>query len=529
MHMPYVRRRFKRSSLIIALSLALLALGAWLFIRQFAPERHGIDTRAFRKDPPAPTAGQITVRPRTTRPNIVIILADDLGFGDLEAYGGRVIDTPHTSQLAREGIRFTNAYASAPVCSPSRAGLLTGRYPLRSGITTAMQMAGDTVTRRMMYRLGIAMANFAAVDMPGGRNLVKGLPQSEITLAEALQAADYETMAIGKWHLGDFTAWPEFHPGNHGFDHFAGFNGSNDDFPVAFWRDQEEVVDDIGADQAPYTGIFTQEAVGFIERAERPFFLYLAHKDPHLPFFPSENFAGYSKGGAYGDAVEEFDASVGHVLAALDRAGAAGNTIVIVTSDNGPWFEGSAGMLRGRKGQSHEGGFRVPLIVRWPGVTPPNTASHEPTMNFDLFTTCLAAAGIDPPGDRLIDGIDLTPALQGGELPERMLFYFKDYDVEAVRRGPWKLIASASHYTWPVPLDRPGTLVGNLAGARDYTPRDGGGPIATLGTWPMLYDLSRDPGESYDLAAGNPDVTEELSAARTAWMAEFHANPRAFR
>ena len=229
--MPTVRRRLKRPIIVFAIFLAFLVAVVLLVLRQLAPERHGIHARGFDDDAPAPVGDLVNVRARTVRPNIVVILADDLGFGDLGAYGGRVIETPHMDQFAREGVRFTNAYSSAPVCSPSRAGLLTGRYPLRSGISMAMQMAGDTTTRKLMYRAGIAMSQLGAVDVLGGGNLVRGLPQSEVTLAEALKAASYETMAIGKWHLGDFTEWPEFHPHNHGFDHFVGFNGSNDDFP----------------------------------------------------------------------------------------------------------------------------------------------------------------------------------------------------------------------------------------------------------------------------------------------------------
>ena len=224
--------------------------------------------------------------------------------------------------------------------------------------------------------------------------------------------------------------------------------------------------------------------------------------------------------------VEELDWSVGQVLEALENAGVAEDTIVMVTSDNGPWFDGSAGMLRGRKGQSHEGGFRIPFIVRWPGVTSPNTASHVPTMNFDIYTTCLAAAGVDPPSDRTIDGVDIAPALRGEDMPERTLFFFKDYDVEGVRRGPWKLLASASHYTWPVPLDKPDSLVGGLAGKRDYYPPEGGGPIATMGTWPMLYDLGRDPGESYNVAGHYPEIAQELSAVLEAWKTAFYEDPR---
>lgn len=555
-------------------SLLLLALGAVagiilalvFAVTQADPQKFGLTPEDFeapersRLDPAdviqtaAPTAAASgksddasTTPAATTRPpNIVVILADDLGYGDLGVYGSRAIDTPHMDRLAREGRRFTHAYASAPICSPSRAGLLTGRYPLRSGVMTAMQMAGDSLPRKATYQAGIVFAQLAAVDMPGGRNAVLGLPPSEITVPEALRLADYTSMAIGKWHLGDFTVWPEYHPFNHGFDEFVGFNGSNDDFPVAFWRGKEEIVEDIGADQEKYTGLFTDEAVAFIERQrDAPFFLYLAHKDPHLPFFPSEEFAGQSDGGPYGDAVEELDASVGRVIDAIETQGLAENTLVILTSDNGPWFDGSAAHLRGRKGQSHEGGFRVPLIAWWPGRIQAGATSNVPVMNIDFLPTFLSLAGLAPPSDRTIDGRDLTPLLFevdddtapaaasresfAAVFADRPLYFFHDYDVEGVRRGPWKYYDTVNHYTWPVPLDDPGTFGGGLAGARDYIPKDGGEPIPTLGTWPNLYHLGRDPGEAYNVLEKHPGVAADLGQTLENWRETFYANPRGWR
>jgi arylsulfatase A-like enzyme len=501
--------------------------------RALGPERYGIDVSAFPEGPAQETLlEEMADEAGGERPNVVIILADDLGYGDVGAYGGTVIDTPNIDALAADGMRFTEAYASAPICSPSRAGLLTGRYPLRSGIMSAMQMANDTLLRKTMHRVGIALSQLAVVDVPGGKNLVEGLPESEITLAEALGAAGYNTMAVGKWHLGDFTVLPEFHPFNHGFDQFVGFNGSNDDFPVAFWRGKEEVSENIGAEQEPYTRIFTEAATGFIrEDRESPFLLYLAHKDPHLPFYPSEPFAGGSDGGAYGDAVEELDWSVGEVLRALEETGQRENTLVIFTSDNGPWFDGSPGNLRGRKGQTYEGGFRVPLIASWPGRIPAGETRHTPTMNFDLYATALDLAGVATPADRAVDGVSLWPVLSGGSetLGERPLFYFHDYDVEAMRRGPWKLVRSISHWTWPVPLDKPDTLVGGLAGARDYTPPGTDEVIPTLGTLPLLYRVDRDAGEAYDLKAHYAERVDEMMAEVEGWRRDFYDNPRGWK
>ncbi len=512
-----------------------LAVAAWLARAALTPLDHGIDRSAFHPAEEAARPVEEIVKPAPgvhLRPNIVVILADDLGWGDVGVQGGDAIHTPHIDALASEGIRLTAFYASAPICSPSRAGLLTGRYPLRSGIMTALQAADDTFVRRLTYRLGVVFAKLGAVDLAGGGNAVAGLPPSEITLAEALRVAGYRTMAVGKWHLGDFTGMPMYHPSRHGFDRFVGFNMSNDDWPVAFWRDQEEIVADIGLDQARYTALFTEEAVRFIEVSdERPFFLYLAHKDPHQPFFPSQDFAGRSAAGPYGDAVAELDWSVGEVVAALRRRGVERDTIVVVTSDNGPWFEGSPGGLRGRKGQSYEGGFRVPFVAWWPGRIAARGVSAEPAMNIDLFPTFLGLAGLALPGDRTIDGADLWPVLGGTAvgLPERPLYFFHDYDVEALRLGRWKYIDQNSHYVWPAPLDKPDTPGGRLLTGRDYRPPGSERSVPTLGTWPLLYDLERDPEEAYNVAESHPAQVRALGERLDAWRTGFRDNPRGWR
>jgi uncharacterized sulfatase len=514
----------------------LVALGAWLVGAALVPLDRGIDPSVFRDPEKAADPVERHVRPvrgaEPLRPNLVVILADDLGYGDLGVQGSRAIETPRTDQLAAEGMRFTQFYSSAPLCSPSRAGLLTGRYPLRSGIITALPAAGDTLARRLTRRAGMVFAKLGSADMAGGDNAVAGLPPSEITLAEALRLAGYRTMAVGKWHLGDFTELTEFHPSNHGFDRFVGFNMSNDDWPVAFWRDQTEVVADIGLDQARYTALFTDEAVRFIEESrDGPFFLYLAHKDPHQPFFPSDRFAGRSAAGPYGDAVSELDWSVGEVVAALHRAGVAEDTLVIVTSDNGPWFEGDPGGLRGRKGQSYEGGFRVPFVAWWPGRIAAGAVSDVPAMNLDLFPTFLGLAGLSPPPDRIIDGVDLWPVLAGerADLGERPLFFFHDYDVEAVRVGPWKYIDRNSHYVWPAPLDKPDTPAGRILTGRDYRPPGSEKSVPTLGTWPLLYDLSRDAAEAYNVAERHREIAAALGRRLEAWRMSFWANPRGWR
>ncbi len=522
----------RQAGLLCLYLLVIVALlAAWLYLG-LEPDTKGLEPSTFtdRDRGSAPVGRFVTViEEAASRPNVVLILADDLGYGDLGVQGGSAIHTPHIDRIAAEGVRLTDFYAAASTCSPSRAGLLTGRYPARSGISTPLQAVGDTFARKLTHRAAIIMAKLGLVDMIGGRNMVQGLPPAEITLPEALKLAGYRTAAFGKWHLGDFTELAEYHPFEHGFDHFVGFNMSNDDFPVAFWRGGEEIVEDIGAEQSHYTRLFTEEAVRFIEAArDGPFFVYMAHKDPHLPFFPSELFAGRSDGGPYGDAVEEFDWSTGQILAALERLGIADQTLGIVTSDNGPWFEGSAGDLRGRKGQSFEGGFRVPLIARWPGKIPAGTVAGAPAMGIDLFPTLLGLAGLGLPSDRVIDGTDIWPLLAGDAayLPERALYFFHEFDVEGMRVGDWKYFRDVSHWTWPLPLDKRDNFAGRIAGARDYTPPGTEIRIPTMGTWPKLFHLRRDRGESYDVVKKYPKKAEEMGERLEAWSKEFYINPR---
>jgi arylsulfatase A-like enzyme len=229
--------------------------------------------------------------------------------------------------------------------------------------------------------------------------------------------------------------------------------------------------------------------------------------------------------------VSEFDWSVGEVVAALHRLGIAGDTLVVVTSDNGPWFEGSPGALRGRKGQSYEGGFRVPLVAWWPGRVPAGSVSDVPAMHIDLFPTFLGLAGLAPPPDRVIDGVDLRAVLLGkqADVDERPLFFFHDYDVEAVRLGPWKYIDRNSHYVWPAPLDKTDTPAGRLATGRDYRPPGSAESVPTLGTWPLLYDLRRDPGEAYNVAEAHPERVRELRERLEQWRVSFRKNPRGWR
>ena len=529
-------RRYARPALLLLLAAA--AGVAWMLLAgrpSFVPGlRADIDPAPFLDEARDGVAPSSVIQRREPSveppPNVVIILADDLGYGDLGSYGARSIRTPNLDRLAAEGLRFTQFYASASVCSPSRAGLLTGRYPVRTGISYVIFASEVSPAHRLdltLARLGSRLGTSRFHD-----SFVSGLPDSEITLAEALQVAGYATGHVGKWHLGDFSHDLRFLPTRHGFDFFEGIPHSNDEFPVALWRNDTELTPDVGLAQEPLTADFTRAAVGFIDRnRDRPFFLYLAHKDVHQPFFPSERFRGRSAAGPYGDAVEELDWSVGEILRALEERGLRERTLMVFTSDNGAWFQGSTQGLRGRKGMPFEGGQRVPLLVSWPGRLPAGGTVDVPAMNMDLFPTVLRVAGLEPPSDRVVDGRDLWGVMTGTDPgpPHEALLFFDDKVIAGVRAGQWKYYRHVDRYYWPVPLDRPDTFGGGRAARYAHSDDRNGRSVRLIADDPMLYDLDADPAESYNVADRHAEVAARLAAAIERWERDWLTNPRGWK
>lgn len=400
------------------------------------------------------------------KPNIIIIFTDDMGYGDVGVYGHPTIRTPNLDRMAEEGMKFAQFYTAASVCTPSRAGLLTGRLPVRNG---------------MMSREFRVLFPFSS----------KGIPVEEITIAEALKEQNYATAAVGKWHLGYETPYL---PTDNGFDSYYGIPYSNDmDYegwqPVPLMRDKEII--EAPVDQTTLTLRYTEESLKFIrDHREKPFFLYLAHTFPHIPLYTSDDFRGTSSRGLYGDVIEEIDWSTGQILNELAILGLAENTLVFFTSDNGPWLTedqegGSAGLLKDGKGTTWEGGMRVPALAWWPGTVPAGVVSQALGTTMDLFSTSLALANAQQPEDRIIDGVDLTPVLTGeAESVRGVVFYYRSEELFAVRKGPWKAhFITQSSYVGDEPIT--------------HSP-------------PQLYNLEIDPSERFNIADEHPEVLSEI-------------------
>ena len=431
------------------------------------------------------------------KPNVVIILADDLGYNDLGCYGSKLNKTPVLDRLAREGGRFTDFYSSSNVCSPSRASLLTGRYPQRCGVPFATALVYSDL----------------------------GLQADEITLAEILKGKGYKTAAIGKWHLGQpqgmnfsthegFSASSEFHPQQQGFDLFYGavanaIDGETGKIPLI--ENEQLLIPEMTVDTV--TEYYTKRAVQFIkENKSRPFFLYLSHTRVHYPLLPNPKFEGNSGNGPYGDMVEELDWSTGEVIQALEAAGVADNTLVIFTSDNGAVLvpDLKAGLnlpFRGGKFTTWEGGHKVPAIFRWPDKIPPHEINYMATL-MDIFPTVAHIVGADTPADRKIDGRNIADLLlnaeHGKSLPQQF-YYYNGFNLQAVRRGHWKLhlprteemLVWWDHLWWKHPEE------------------------LSLFRKPLLFDLDSDPAETTDLAHKHPQVVDQLLALAEKVRAEL--------
>ena len=400
------------------------------------------------------------------QPNILIFFTDDQGYADVGCYGAVGYETPNMDQLASDGIRFTDFYVPATVCTPSRAGLLTGRYPVRSGL-------------------------HVAVLFPFSEG---GIPAEEYTMAEMLRDNGYETICIGKWHLGHK---PQYMPLNNGFDEFFGVPYSNDmdnyyysdiDFqspPLPLYRNNEII--ESGPDQDYLTKMYTEEAIKQIkERGDKPFFIYLAHNMPHYPLHASPAFRGKSELGIFGDVIMELDWSLGEIVKCLKEEGIDDETITIFTSDNGP-AAGSALPLRGRKAQTWEGGQREPAIISWPGKIPAGIISNQFVTTMDLMPTLAAITGSKLPDKLKLDGEDISQYLfnpDKNDLPDRPFFYWsRNGEIEAVRLGDWKL---------------------HIKKTRGWnTEKQGEFPVS-------LYNLKDDISEQNNLAMENPEKVEEL-------------------
>lgn len=477
-------------------ALAVVLAGRWAQVTTFpsAPDApHEVEKEEY--------LASIRAVDESRAPNFVVIFFDDLGYGDLSSYGNRLIDTPRIDRLADEGIRMTEFYSASSVCTPSRAALLTGRYPVRS-LTSTHVFFPDEMPLGTLRR----MAGYA-----------NDLPRDEITVAETLRAAGYATGMIGKWHLG---ALPGHWPNDFGFDFYYGVHWSNDMTPLHVYRNDEIEIEDtsvhdngLGAfrdedvpavggsavDQTSLTRSYTDEAIGFIEaHRDEPFFLYVAHTFPHVPHFADPEHAGESEGGIYGDVVEDLDRSTGAIVDAIDRLGLGERTLVLVTSDNGADYGGSPGALRGRKQETYEGGHRVPMIARWSGVLPAGQTSDAMAMNIDFFPTLLGLVGVTLPTDRIIDGRDLRSVWErGAPTPHEYLYYFPAFgeDPDAVRDQRFKYL------------------------------RDTGDQGRSK---PALAEIGRD-AESHNLIRRYPAEAKKLADALAGMTARVEENPRGWR
>ena len=424
-------------------------------------------------------------------PDLVIILFDDLGYGDVGFTGNQMIATPHMDKLAANGLVLENYYAPAPVCSPSRAAMLTGRMAPRAGLTHVPFPSG-TIFDRLNRFFG---------------NPVR-LPREEILIADILHAVGYETAMVGKWHMGDHAGSV---PTQFGFQRFFGTYYSNDMNPFTLVRGTADAGEQIShaapVDQTALNPLYAEAAERFIAEAagDKPLFLYFAHNFPHVPLYAAPSEKGRSDAGLYGDVVQGLDDTVGHIVAALKKRGRLDNTLILITSDNGPWWEGR-GVGRGRKGVSFEGGIRVPFIAHWPQQIKP-ARSEALAMGTDLLPTMLDELNLPLPPDRMIDGKSLAATLRGGPSPHEVLYHYAAGTLMAVRSATHKYRdrKAVAYPTDPVRL-----------------------PIwQAHGPW--LFDMRVDSQEAYDISMKHPALAARMKALLDAKNAEMEKNPRGWK
>lgn len=443
-------------------------------------------------------------------PNVIVIFADDLGYGDVGCFNDACpFQTPQLDRMATEGAKLTSFYVPTPYCAPSRATILTGRYPFR-----------HTVVRNPAPDVGAS--NF-------------GLPQSELTIAELLKKKGYATAAYGKWHLGHKPQWL---PRTQGFDEYLGILYSNDMFPVQMVHNENVV--EYPVVQASLTQRYTQKAVEFIRtNRERPFFLYLPHAMPHKPLAVSDDFyTPETRDNLYADVIAELDANVGRILDEVDTLGIDQNTLVIFTSDNGPWFGGSTGGLRGMKARTWEGGLRVPMIARMPGTIAAGLVSDEPAATIDVLPTVCQLTNTPVPADRTIDGHNILPLLQDSteRSPHDAIYGMQGTNLATIRSGRWKLhvrTPGSPLFSSLSPLQRMNYIdprgpdgVTLLAPFEQANPTQH--PGLTSGDTPkamMLFNLQTDRGEQKDLADQHPDIVQQLKTKFDTMLAEVPTFP----
>ena len=434
------------------------------------------------------------------KPNVLIILTDDLGYGDISSFGQKNYKTPNIDKIGAEGVISTDFYVPTPYCAPSRASLLTGRFPLRHGLTKNPTPDSNEFIDNV------------------------GLSPEEVTMAEVFRESGYATKMIGKWHLGHKE---KFFPVNQGFDEYYGILYSNDMRPVQIIQNRDTVQNPV--DQRGLTIDYTNRAIDFIkQKKDDPFFLYLAHAMPHKPLAASDRFyTPETPNDLYADVVRELDWGIGEVMHTLEELNILDNTIVIFMSDNGPWFGGSSGGFKGMKATTWEGGIRVPFMIRYPKVFPKNKKIETPLWSPDIFPTLMALTNTTPTSDKKLDGQDMTKILQGKSETHAPVFSMHNEEIMSIRKGNIKLFVNKPYgrrkfdmKTWSDPRGPDGKTI--IAQMEQATPEDYPGVVPGIPKNKIqLFDLKNDPTESNDLAASKPELVKELLKEYEAFQNSF--------